>query len=54
MEDVASTAKDLMREGKVKHFGMSEAGSENIRRAHAVQPLTACSGGSPSQQECDN
>jgi aryl-alcohol dehydrogenase-like predicted oxidoreductase len=41
MEDVASTVKDLIREGKVKHFGMSEAGAESIRRAHAVQPLTA-------------
>ena len=40
MEDVASTVKDLIREGKVKHFGMSEAGAESIRRAHAVQPLT--------------
>jgi aryl-alcohol dehydrogenase-like predicted oxidoreductase len=41
MEDVAGTVKDLIREGKVKHFGLSEAGIENIRRAHAVQPLTA-------------
>lgn len=41
MEDVASMVKDLIREGKVKHFGMSEAGAESIRRAHAVQPLTA-------------
>jgi len=41
MEDVASTVKDLIREGKVKHFGMSEAGVESIRRAHAVQPVTA-------------
>jgi aryl-alcohol dehydrogenase-like predicted oxidoreductase len=41
MEDVASTMKDLIREGKVKHFGMSEAAAESIRRAHAVQPLTA-------------
>jgi aryl-alcohol dehydrogenase-like predicted oxidoreductase len=41
MEDVAGTVKDLIREGKVKHFGMSEAGAANIRRAHAVQPVTA-------------
>jgi len=41
VEDVAGTVKDLIREGKVKHFGMSEAGAANIRRAHAVQPVTA-------------
>jgi aryl-alcohol dehydrogenase-like predicted oxidoreductase len=41
MEDVAGAVKDLIREGKVKHFGMSEAGVQSIRRAHAVQPLTA-------------
>ena len=41
IEDVAGTVKDLIREGKVKHFGMSEAGAANIRRAHAVQPVTA-------------
>ena len=41
IEDVAGTVKDLIQEGKVKHFGMSEAGVKNIRRAHAVQPLTA-------------
>lgn len=41
MEDVAGTVKDLIREGKVKHFGMSEAGGEAIRRAHAVLPVTA-------------
>src|SRR2546427_7652712 len=41
MEDVAGTVKDLMREGKVKHFGLSEAGEEMIRRAHAVQPVVA-------------
>jgi len=41
MEDVAGTVKDLIREGKVKHFGLSEAGEKNIRRAHAVQPVTA-------------
>jgi aryl-alcohol dehydrogenase-like predicted oxidoreductase len=41
IEDVAGTVKDLIREGKVKHFGMSEAGTAHIRRAHAVQPLTA-------------
>ncbi len=41
IEDVAGTVKDLIREGKVKHFGLSEAGVQNIRRAHAVQPVTA-------------
>jgi len=41
IEDVAGTVRDLIQEGKVKHFGMSEAGAANIRRAHAVQPLTA-------------
>ena len=41
MEDVAGTVKELIREGKVKHFGLSEAGVRNIRRAHAVQPVAA-------------
>jgi len=41
IEDVAGTVKDLIKEGKVKHFGLSEAGVENIRKAHAVQPITA-------------
>jgi len=41
IEDVAGTVKDLIREGKVKHFGLSEAGVQVIRRAHAVQPVTA-------------
>lgn len=41
MEDVAGAVKDLIVEGKVKHFGLSEAGVKNIRRAHAVQPVTA-------------
>ena len=41
IEDVAGTVKDLIRQGKVKHFGLSEAGVQTIRRAHAVQPLTA-------------
>ncbi len=41
IEDVAGTVKDLIREGKVKHFGLSEAGVRNIRRAHAVQRVTA-------------
>lgn len=41
IEDVAGAVKDLIREGKVKHFGLSEAGVRNIRRAHAVQPVTA-------------
>src|SRR3989454_544047 len=41
IEDVAGTITDLIRQGKVKHFGMSEAGAGTIRRAHAVQPVTA-------------
>ena len=41
IEDVAGTVKDLIREGKVKHFGLSEAGVQSIRRAHAVQTVTA-------------
>jgi aryl-alcohol dehydrogenase-like predicted oxidoreductase len=41
MEDVAGTIKDLIAQGKVRHFGMSEAGPQSIRRAHAVQPVTA-------------
>src|SRR3954454_17256863 len=41
MEDVAGTVRDLIAEGKVKHFGLSEAGVESIRRAHAVQAVTA-------------
>src|SRR6202050_2489781 len=41
IEDVAGTVKDLIRQGKVKHFGLSEAGAESIRRAHAVQPVAA-------------
>ena len=41
IEDVAGAVKDLIREGKVRHFGMSEAGVRTIRRAHAVQPVTA-------------
>ena len=41
IEDVAGTVGDLIREGKVKHFGLSEAGVQTIRRAHAVQPVTA-------------
>ncbi len=41
MEDVAGTVGELIREGKVKHFGLSEAGPESIRRAHAVQPVAA-------------
>ena len=41
MEDVAGTVKELIEQGKVKHFGLSEAGVRNIRRAHAVQPVTA-------------
>jgi aryl-alcohol dehydrogenase-like predicted oxidoreductase len=41
IEDVAGAVKDLIREGKVRHFGLSEAGVGTIRRAHAVQPVTA-------------
>lgn len=41
IEDVAGTVKDLIQEGKVKHFGLSEAGVQTIRRAHSVQPVTA-------------
>ena len=41
MEDVAGAVKDLIAQGKVRHFGLSEAGVESIRRAHAVQPVTA-------------
>jgi len=41
VEDVAGTVKDLIQEGKVKYFGMSEAGVDAIRRAHAIQPVTA-------------
>ena len=41
IEDVAGAVKDLIREGKVKYFGLSEAGAQTIRRAHAIQPVTA-------------
>jgi aryl-alcohol dehydrogenase-like predicted oxidoreductase len=41
IEEVAGTVRDLIKEGKVKHFGLSEAGVQTIRRAHAVQPVTA-------------
>ncbi|CAA7195225.1 aldo/keto reductase [Chryseobacterium potabilaquae] len=41
IEEVAGTVKQLIEQGKVKHFGMSEAGAESIRRAHAIQPVTA-------------
>ena len=41
IEDVAGAVKDLIRAGKVKHFGLSEAGAQTIRRAHAVQPVAA-------------
>jgi aryl-alcohol dehydrogenase-like predicted oxidoreductase len=41
IEDVAGTVKDLIRQGKVKHFGLCEVSAETIRRAHAIQPLTA-------------
>src|SRR5262249_31985031 len=41
IEDVAGTVKELIQQGKVKHFGMSEAGAQTIRRAHAIQPVAA-------------
>jgi len=41
IEDVAGTVKDLIRQGKVKHFGLCEVSAQTIRRAHTVQPLTA-------------
>jgi aryl-alcohol dehydrogenase-like predicted oxidoreductase len=41
IEDVAGTVKELIEQGKVHHFGLSEAGAETIRRAHTVQPVTA-------------
>ena len=41
IEDVAGAVKELIQEGKVKHFGLSEAGAKTIRRAHAVHPITA-------------
>jgi aryl-alcohol dehydrogenase-like predicted oxidoreductase len=41
IEDVAGTVKELIEQGKVRHFGLSEAGVQTIRRAHAVQPVTA-------------
>lgn len=41
IEDVAGTVKDLIQQGKVRHFGLSEAGIKNIRKAHAIQPITA-------------
>src|SRR5512140_2672230 len=41
IEDVAGTVKDLIQDGKVKHFGLSEAAATTVRRAHAVQPITA-------------
>lgn len=44
IEDVAGAVKELIQQGKVKHFGLSEAGAQTIRRAHAVQPVTAGAG----------
>ena len=41
IEDVAGAVKELIKQGKVRHFGLSEAGVQTIRRAHAVQPVTA-------------
>ena len=45
IEDVAGTVQELIAEGKVKHFGMSEAGAQTVRKAHAVQPVTALQSG---------
>jgi aryl-alcohol dehydrogenase-like predicted oxidoreductase len=42
IEDVAGAVKELIEEGKVGHFGLSEPGAQTVRRAHAVQPVTAC------------
>ena len=56
IEDVAGAVKELIAAGKVKHFGMSEAGVKTVRRAHAVQPVTALQneysfgGGSPRKK----
>jgi pyridoxine 4-dehydrogenase len=59
MEDVAGTVRELIAEGKVRHFGLSEAGVQSIRLAHAVQPVAAlqsastrCGGASPSRTCC--
>jgi len=58
IEDVAGAVKDLIQQGKVKHFGLSEAGVRTIRRAHAVQPVTAlqgeysCGGESRNKRSC--
>ena len=41
LDDVAGAVKDLIQQGKIRHFGLSEAGARTIRRAHAVQPITA-------------
>ena len=41
IEEVAGAVKDLVTEGKVKHFGLSEAGAQTVRRAHAIQPVAA-------------
>ena len=41
IEDVAGTVKELIQQGKVRHFGLSEAGVKTIRRTHAAQPITA-------------
>jgi len=52
IEDVAGTVKELIREGKVGHFGLSEAGTQTIRRAHAVQPVTALQSANPRRRSC--
>jgi len=53
IEDVAGTVKELIQAGKVKHFGLSEAGVRTIRRAHAVQPLTALQENNPMPVSAD-
>ena len=49
IEDVAGAVKDLIQQGKVKHFGLSEAGTQTIRRANAVQPVMGANGGGFSE-----
>ena len=51
IEDVAGAVKDLIQQGKVKHFGLSEAAAETIRRAHAVQPVRPCKANTHSGRE---
>ena len=60
IEDVAGTVSDLVSQGKVRHFGLSEAGAETIRRAHAIQPVTALQseyslcGANPRRRYCQH